>query len=123
MKLNSATLGTLGIVGVLFMTNPAPDLYAEAIASEMLSQAPDAVCSQLEALRTEQTTSLIEPLVTICKSTGGYGAFLLHSKVKDFVKSQTTRQNLIVCSVYTTNLPGKTVKAIGILNNFVPYPE
>jgi hypothetical protein len=115
------TIGGLCTAGILILTNPSKDLYADRIASEIIARSPVTLCAWLENSRTEENAVFLNPLLMVCKQGGGYGISFLRGDIKTFVEKQTTHQNLVFCSLYTTQIPGMTIKAVGVLNMFVPY--
>jgi hypothetical protein len=103
-------------------TNPSKDLYITYVAREVTVQAPGLVCDGLQTLPTDRMNpSLMKPLTLLCNSALEYGVSLSSIPIKAYVEQQTVRQNLIVFSLYTTRFPGKTLKAVGIFNTFIPY--
>jgi hypothetical protein len=57
----------------------------------------------------------------LCRSLVGSADFVGRGLVKQVIQSSTQRQNYLVASHYTTAVMGRTIKTIGIGNQFITY--
>jgi Domain of unknown function (DUF4359) len=91
---------TMGVV--MIFTNPNREAYNH-YASETL-------VGQLQKDCQGELCSVINPLLSMGKPV-----------LRGIIDSTTKQQNLVICSLYTTELPGKTVKTLGLFGNFITF--
>ena len=81
--------------GLLAANNPNPSVYAQILAEEMNQHQPPSFVRDL--------TKLFSPLVA------------------SYIERESTRQNWLLFSVYTTTLPnGTTLRMLAVFNQLLP---
>ena len=98
----------LGLGAWLAWTNPTSKGY-EAFQDELMSQAVARVKSSGDGTKAAILKQLVE-------SRGGLF-------FKSLVRSQTTRRNLFVCSLFETKLLGSRIVVLGIGGKFFPLTD
>ncbi|MEO0535295.1 MAG: DUF4359 domain-containing protein [Cyanobacteria bacterium P01_A01_bin.123] len=103
----------------LIVTNPGKSAYVD-YASERLLKELKQDCNEFED-DIEVGDVLTLPTRDLCRSFVGSADFIGRGAVKLVIDTSTERQNFGVFSIYTTELPGRTFKTIGIGRNFMLY--
>lgn len=107
-------LGVVVLVGVggwLALTNPSPVAYRSFATQQTVKLLLRDVC-QTDQRRSDTLEKLWG---NNCQALAKDGA----AEINTFVTHNTQRQNLGVCSLYTTELPFYSLKVLGIANQFV----
>jgi hypothetical protein len=98
------------IAVLMGVTNPKPESYNSYVSQRMISKGENVVCEQLGACEKGKTPVLIKNVAM--------------TTMKPLIASATKRQNLLLLSLYTTEVPGiGTMKSIGAFGNFFTYSE
>jgi hypothetical protein len=100
-----------GVSVVLMLTNPSQSAYSEFATQQTVNLLLQDIC-QANQPHSETSQKLWG---NSCKTLAVDGA----SDIKQFVLHNTQRQNLWLCSLYTTELPLYSLKVLGIANQFV----
>jgi hypothetical protein len=103
------------IAGVMVVTNPSKESYVDYFVTKM----PDQVCALSSTGNSNHSNWTGATATELCKGAIGIGSYVLRDKIEGFVKQETKPQNLVLFSFYTTRLPGKTIKTVGVFGNFV----
>lgn len=115
--LGKAAFAFLLLGGVMFFSNPNEDTYASYATKKLSNEIPNSICKQPELplwLRNfGKTTS------DACKSGLAAGIGTQGNSFKEFIAQSTKRDNYQVISIYTTEIPGYTVKTVGAFGNFI----
>ena len=111
-----ATLGTLG--GILFVTNPKQDAYAEFAAGKLVDTLESEVC-QVDSLGT-WLGKIGQGIGEACELAVQSGRTAGSDEIQSFISAKTETQNYQFFTIYTTETSVKTVKFIGVLNQFIP---
>jgi hypothetical protein len=118
LKIGAYGVGILlvGLGAALAVTNPSPSAYDDYAAKQLTIYLQDNACTQapnlLGDLLREQCASLLENN---------------QSEIKQFISSNTDRQNWVFLSVYKTDLainpllPTYHFETVGLLQNFYIY--
>lgn len=116
--LGKATFALLLFGGVMFFSNPNEDSYASYAANKISKEIPDALCKTPELplwLRNIGKTA-----ADTCKS--GLKAIATDNNgFEELITQSTKRDNYQLISIYTTELPGYTVKTVGAFGNFITF--
>ena len=106
-------------VTAMMVTNPGKSAYVN-YASELLPKKLQQECSKLED-DINVSDMLTLPTQDLCKSFVGSVDLVGRGAVKLIVNGATERQNFGLFSIYTTQLPGRTFKTVGIGRHFVMF--
>ena len=88
-----------GALAVMSLTNPSESQYLEYSTENL--------CRRFD-----------EPYKTACR----VGIFAQKDNLQRAIDASTDRHNLLIGSLYTTELPGVKIQTVGILGNFVTLP-
>ncbi|MGF1601571.1 MAG: DUF4359 domain-containing protein [Thermosynechococcaceae cyanobacterium] len=107
--IGATVMGAASII--LVLTNPSEIAYREFATQQTLNLLLRDLC------QTNQPSSkTLEKLWgNSCETLSVKGA----AEVEQFVTHNTQRQNLILCSLYITELPLYSLKVIGVSNHFI----
>ena len=90
------------------VTNPKPEEYSTYAVDRLASKGAKVMCSQLSICGTGKIPKPLEAAA--------------HIAMKPAINATTTRRNLLVFSLYRTDMPGVgTMKSVGILGKFFTY--
>lgn len=93
----------LAILSVfLGVTNPKEQDYLDYASEKLVDQAREAICKDTGYCGRGEPPILVTNLI-----------------IKPFIQASTKRQDLVLFSIYTTEVPGNTFKAIGVLGSFI----
>ncbi len=119
MKPGAIGVGALVIAGFMAVTNPGKEAYVDYAVARFATDVQSAIC---------QGPRLPKPLTQVGKLTKNLcqlgikvGYVWQRELVKDIVSSTTRRQNLILFSIYTTEIPGQTFHTLALFGNFLTY--
>jgi hypothetical protein len=99
------------VSAVLMLTNPSQSAYSEFATQQTINFLLQDICQA-----NQQHSKMSKKLWgDSCKTLSVDGA----SDIRQFVLHNTQRQNLWLCSLYTTELPLYSLKVLGISNQFV----
>lgn len=110
------------LVGTIFLftTNPDQPAYNAYAAEQLPKHLKATNCDELEG--NIGFLGLRIPTKDLCKSfvngTDSFG----RGAIKQIVDYSTERQNIYVCSIYTTRVFGREVKTLGIGKQFLTLP-
>jgi Domain of unknown function (DUF4359) len=115
------SLGLISIIAGLIFTNPAPAAYEKYLVEEIRRRAQQE-CSR----SSENTIGTLVANIT-CQNLVAAGRPYLQKLLKPMIGDRTTRMNLGIASLYTTqidiaelNFSGR-IETIGILDRFFTY--
>ncbi|MDB9527649.1 DUF4359 domain-containing protein [Oscillatoria sp. CS-180] len=115
----AASGGLVAVILIMAATNPGKPAYVN-YASERLHKELKQDCSELKD-DIELGSILKLPTGDLCKSFVGSVDAVGRGAVKLVINTATDRKNFGVFSLYTTELPGRTFKTIGIGRNFITF--
>ncbi|MGF1522397.1 MAG: DUF4359 domain-containing protein [Leptolyngbyaceae cyanobacterium] len=108
----------IGLIAMM-VTNPGKPAYTN-YASERLPEELKQGCSELkEDIWVGSVFKL--PTGDLCKSLVGGADLVGRSAIKLIIERSTERQNFGIFSIYTTTVPGRTVKTVGIGRRFITF--
>ncbi len=113
MKVNLVTGGVVvaAIAVMMGVTNPQQENYNDYASEKFIDKAEKLICAQTGYCEKDKTPIFIKNTVK-------------DNLLKPAIASTTTRQNLIIFSNYTTDIPGVgQMKTVGALGNFFTYSE
>jgi hypothetical protein len=107
------------VAGIMAFTNPDRQEYINYASQHFIREVTKALCdsSQLEKIFKFSDKNL----TNLCKSGLGVGLKFSQETVKQFIDRNSTSQNFIIFSIYTTNLLDDEYKTAGIFNNFITF--
>lgn len=105
-------LGTTAMMA----TNPGKSAYVD-YASERLAHETQQMCNDFDG-SIHLGPILKLPTEDLCRSFVGSSDFVGRGAVKLVIDKSTQRRNLGIVSIYTTELPGRTFKTVGVGRNF-----
>lgn len=95
-------IALLAIGVVMIFTNPNREEYN--------NYASETIVNKLQQDCQGELCKIVKPVLPIGKPV-----------FKGIIDSTTKQKNLVICSLYTTELPGKTIKTIGVFGNFITF--
>ncbi|NEP17651.1 MAG: DUF4359 domain-containing protein [Leptolyngbya sp. SIO4C1] len=115
--LSSGMIALTVLGGVMIFTNPGSGQYINYRTNMLLDETQDAVC--LKESASEWLGKVGEGLSTLCENGIKSIKSLKASEIKEFVESNTERQNLVIFSLYQMEMPAGSYRTIGLLGNFI----
>lgn len=119
-------VGLGALVAVLAVTNPDQEAYADFAAETLATEARTALCEQengLGGLLGEIGDVIGETLGNLCDRALTEERIIGQENIEQFISENTQRQNFLVFSIYTTEIPAVRVKSVGVLNRFIPFEQ
>ena len=101
VKLGTGAIALFILGGAMLITNPKQDEYVNYASVTLIEQIQKECQGDL--------CGFINPLIALGKPA-----------IKPALDLSTKRQNFVLFSIYTTELPGKTYKTLGLFGNFIP---
>jgi hypothetical protein len=96
-----------GLAVLMGLTNPKQDSYSDYASEKLITGAQKEICQEFKYCESGEPPTLLKNTI-----------------IKPAINASTQRQNLVIFSLYTTELPGiKTYKSIGAFGNFMTYSE
>lgn len=117
--LGLASLGTLA--AVLLVTNPNQDRYNTFAAETLQNEVRSSFCQGKEL--DNWLGDLGKALGNICEAAIDQGSLVGEEDLENFIEDNTQRQNFLIFSLYTTEVPALQVRSLGILNRFIPIQQ
>ncbi len=101
-KLGTGAIALFVLGGAMLITNPKQEEYVNYASVTLIEQ--------IQKECKGDFCNVVNPLVS---SIG-------KPFIKPFLDSASKRQNFVLFSIYTTEIPGKTYKTLGLFGNFIP---
>ncbi len=101
---------------VMGLTNPVREEYLSYASEKLATELKTSFCKE---------SQMRDFLGTVGSSLAGACKALVTSQrdgMERFIDNSTTRQNLLLFSIYTTELSGKNYRTIGAFGNFLTFP-
>ncbi len=114
-------VGLGALAAVLIATNPGQEQYNTFAAETLQSEARAAFCQADEL--DSWLGDLGQALGNICETAIEKGTLIGEDDLKSFIEENTQRQNFLVCSLYTTQIPAVRVRILAIFNRFIPIQQ
>ncbi|MEC4891638.1 MAG: DUF4359 domain-containing protein [Oscillatoria sp. PMC 1051.18] len=105
--------------GVMVATNPNQQAYAEYASEKLVSQIKDATCQQRELPQFLQ--GVFDGAGDICRNAIASSGNVVSLPIQAIVNRTTKRQNFVILSVYTTELPNTKITSLGAFGNFITF--
>ncbi|MEC4985218.1 MAG: DUF4359 domain-containing protein [Oscillatoria sp. PMC 1068.18] len=105
--------------GVMVATNPNQQAYAEYASEKLVTQIQDATCQQQKS--PEFLQGILSSAGEICRNAIASSGDVVSLPVQAIVNRTTTRQNFVILSVYTTELPNTKITSLGAFGNFITF--
>lgn len=101
---------------LMVSTNPNKNAYVDYVALNLVTDVKSAICRnpKLTHWLSIPNTVLGETCETIFNVTDAIGS----ESLKRYISAATQRQNFVVFSIYTLDLPGRKFTTLGALGNF-----
>jgi len=109
----------LVIAGFMAVTNPGKEAYVDYAVARFATDFQNAICTGPTLPKSLQQIGVLTK--SLCQLSVKAGYVWQHNLVKEVVNSTTRRQNLIVFSIYTTEIPGQTFQTLALFGNFLTY--
>lgn len=103
-------MAVLGIGTMLALTNPGPTAYHRYAAKTVSLFVMRDICQE----RVHQSEMLKSFALEGCQSIAAQG----ETAILSFIQNNTDHQNFILFSLYTTELPVRSLRILGIFNRF-----
>jgi hypothetical protein len=109
----------LTILGVVMgVTNPQSEAYQKYAAEKLLNQGETAFCEQTQTCNQDSTPGLLKDALNAAKKKVAQPA------LEKAIARTTERKNLILLSLYTTDIPGVgQMKTVGVFGQFLTYAK
>jgi hypothetical protein len=107
--LGATLIGAIGII--LILTNPSEITYREFATQQTLDLLLRDICQTNQ----QRSETLKKIWGNSCQTLSADGS----AKIEQFVTHNTQRQNLVLCSLYITELPLYSLKVLGVSNHFI----
>ncbi len=119
VKPTAVGIAALVIAGFMAITNPGKEAYVDYAMARFATDFQNAICKGPTLPKPlSQIGSLTK---NICQLSVKAGYVWQRDLVKEVVSSTTRRQNLVVFSIYTTEIPGQTFQTLALFGNFLTY--
>jgi Domain of unknown function (DUF4359) len=111
MKLQPFLIGVAVIAGAMAFSNPNKERYVDYATEEFSKTGKDSICS----------TNLPSASQQQCK----FAISMLSSQgkplIKQFIDGSTTQKNIVLFSIYTTEMPNQKLTTIAAFGNFIMF--
>jgi ribulose kinase len=114
-KLVAALIGAGTIVAVMGFTNPQKEKYLDYASTKLADEAKESVC------KTQNSSDVLKKLNDLVSDACKSGIDKHKDLAKGAIDSVTSQENMVIFSIYTTDLPNKKYKTLGILGNFFTF--
>jgi hypothetical protein len=115
-KLVPVVIGLGAIALTMVLTNPKKDKYLDYASVKLGEEIQNLVCKSPENKNPKDILGNLTNLVAdLCK----IGIDSQDSLVKKLIEPKTQQQNMIIFSIYTTEIPGRTYKTLAVFGNFI----
>jgi tryptophan synthase alpha subunit len=104
MKLQTILIGATVVAGVMAFSNPSKERYVDYATEYFAETGRNSLCSADMPSAAQQS----------CKFVISQGK----SVIKPYIENSSKQQNLVLFSIYTTELPSKKSSTIGAFGNF-----
>jgi hypothetical protein len=111
-KLATVLVGLGAIAAVMVFTNPQKDKYLDYASAKLAAEVKESVCT------TKNTPDILKNLNKAVSDACRAGVDNQKGLAKGAIDSVTSQENMVIFSIYTTDLPNKKYKTVGILGNF-----
>jgi Domain of unknown function (DUF4359) len=119
--MGKSAIAIAAISGVMLFTNPNKEAYADYASVKFVVEIKTAICRGPELPNSDWLQKISSIVGGVCKGAFNTAGSLGYNPIKNFVNTGTTRKNLLVFSIYTTEIPGKTFTTIGVFGNFLTF--
>jgi hypothetical protein len=114
LKIAAIALGAIAVV--MAITNPGKDAYLDHATATMATEVKDTICGS--SSQGGNPLSGITNLVSgVCKA----GVDQQRGTIRSYIDNLTRRQNLVLFTIYTTEIPQRTYTTIGVFGNFSTF--
>jgi hypothetical protein len=107
MKLQTGLIVAAAIAGVLAVSNPSKERYLDYATEEFVRTGKTTFCNDLPSTTQQQCKLAMSLLVSQGKPL-----------IKKLIDTSTKQQNLILFSIYETEMPNRKLTTIAAFGNF-----
>jgi hypothetical protein len=107
MKLQAILIGAVVVVGVMAVSNPSKESYIEYATEQFSETGKTSICTGDLPIAAQQS----------CKFLISQGKGV----IKTLVENSTKQQNLVVFSLYATEMPNRKITTIAAFGNFIMF--
>ncbi|AFZ37447.1 hypothetical protein Sta7437_3965 [Stanieria cyanosphaera PCC 7437] len=118
------TIGILALVlgiGIMTFTNPNQQQYVQYASEQIIRELPQDFCNNSQLKKWFDFAN--QNLSQLCQSGLGLGLNLGKESVKQIIDNNTQRQNLILLSLYTTNIANRQYQTAGLFGKFITFKK
>jgi Domain of unknown function (DUF4359) len=112
-----ALLSLMALGGVLFITNPTEEDYAQYLSATLSDEVEESLC-QPEGF-SEWLGKVGEALSKACQGIIAGGESLSQEEIQALIIDNTDYKNRILFSTYISETPFGNYRAIGVFNRFI----
>ncbi len=105
------------LAGTMALTNPPKEEYIEYASGQLSAELKENYCKESEAPEILENFNLSKTFADVCNN-------LVSSQrpaVRRHLENTTQRQNLVIFSIYTTQLWNRQYRTIGVFGNFLTF--
>jgi hypothetical protein len=114
-KLVVILVGAGAIAAVMGFTNPQKEKYLDYASTKLADEAKEAVC------KPQNSPDVLKKLNDLVSDACKSGIDKHRDLTKGAIESVTSQENMVIFSIYTTDLPNKKYKTLGVLGNFFTF--
>jgi Domain of unknown function (DUF4359) len=120
-NIQTSAIALVALGTVMLLTNPSKADYTDYAYNTLKTQIQDAMCKGPELPKFLQSAGAVAG--NFCKNAIATGAVVTRGDIKNVIENTTSRQNLLILSLYTTDISGYTVRSVGAFGNFLTYQK
>lgn len=105
------------LAGTMALTNPPKEDYIEYASGQLSEEVKENYCKESEAPKILENFNLSETFADVCKN-------LITSQrpaIRRHLDNATQQQNVVIFSIYTTQLWEHQYRTIGVFGNFLTF--
>jgi hypothetical protein len=111
MKLKAILIGAVVVVGAMAISNPSKERYVDYATEEFTKTGKDSICSSNIPIAAQQQCKFA---ISILSSQG-------KPLIKQFIDGSTNQKNIVLFSIYTTEMPNQKLTTIAAFGNFFMF--
>ncbi|MFH7031047.1 MAG: DUF4359 domain-containing protein [Heteroscytonema crispum UTEX LB 1556] len=120
-NLQTKAIALVALGTVMLLTNPSKADYTDYAYNTLKTQIQGAICQRPQLPESLRGAAAVAG--NFCKNVIATGVVVTRGDIKNIIENTTSRQNLLVLSLYTTDISGYTVRSVGAFGNFLTYQK